>query len=137
MSTSDRVHLARSNVDLIAVALGKAIDAGAEADDVVVLLLDTRDHLARELATAIIENQGGLDLDAEEARVLNKGEIPTAISVVSTGLAELLFQETHPSVSSGLGRMPPGGCTRVVVVAGGGATLMHLPIASLAASGQG
>lgn len=134
---SERLHLAEANLDLIAVVLGKAIKAGALPDEAVVLLLDTRDEIARELAAAIIERQGGLDLDAEEARVLGKGQIPTAISVLPLRLAEMLFAVGHPGVSSGLGREPPSGRVRVVVVGAGGATLMHLPVALLAAPGQG
>ena len=111
-STAERLHLAEANLDLIAVVLGKAIEGGALPDEVVVLLLDTRDRVARALAAAIIERQGGLDLDLEESRVLGKGQIPTAISVLPLGLAEMLFRDTHPGVSSGLGRVPPPGRIR-------------------------
>jgi hypothetical protein len=108
----ERLHLAESNLDLIAVSLAKAVAAGADRDEVVVLLLDTRDHLARDLAAAIIERQGGLDLDQEEARVLGKGEIPTAISVLPLRLVELLLQQSHPAISSGVRRAPPPGRLR-------------------------
>jgi hypothetical protein len=128
---SERLHLAEANLDLLAVSLAKAVEAGADRDEVVALLLDTRDHLARELAAAIVERQGGLDLDQEEARVLGRGQIPTAIAVLPLRLVELLFAETHPAVSSGVRRAPPQGRLRVVVVAAGGATLLHLPVASV------
>lgn len=129
---SERLHLAEANINLIAVVLGKAVETGALPDEVVVLLLDTRDEIARDLAAAIIERQGGLDLEAEETRVLGKGQIPTAISVLPLRLAEMLFAVGHPGVSSGLGRVPPSGKVRVVVVGAGGVTLMHLPVTSVA-----
>ena len=128
---SERLHLAEANLDLIAVVLGKAIKAGALSNEVVVLILDTRDEVARELATAIIDRQGGLDLDAEEARVLGRGQIPTAFSVLPLRLAKMLFAVSYPGVSSGLGRVPPLGRVRVVVVGAGGVTLMHLPVTAV------
>lgn len=132
---SERLHLAESNIDLIAVVLSKAAKAGALPGEEVVLLLDTRDHIGRELAAAIIEKQGGLDLDAEEARVLGKDQIPTAISVVPLRLAEMLFNVSHPGVSLGLRQVPPPGRVRVVVVGAGGVTLMHQPVAATATTG--
>lgn len=125
---TERLHLAEANLDLIALVLGKAVDAGAVPEQSVVLLLDTRDQVARELAAAIIEREEKLDLDQEEARVLGKGQIPTAISVLPLRLAALLFGVSHPGVSSGLGRVPRPGRVRVVVVGAGGVTLMHLPV---------
>lgn len=129
---SERLHLAQANLDLVAVVLGRAVEAGGLPDQVAVLLLDTRDEVARHLAAAIVERQGGLHLDAEEARVLGKGQIPTAISVLPLRLAEMLFAVGHPGVSLGLGRVPPPGRVRVVVVGAGGVTLMHLPVEQVA-----
>ena len=130
-ATAERLHLAEANLDLIGVVLGKAVDAGALPEESAVLLLDTRDHVARELAAAIIEREGKLDLDQEEARVLGKGQIPTAISVLPLRLAEMLFAVGHSGVSSGLRRVPPPGRVRVVVVGAGGVTLMHLPVTTV------
>ena len=87
-------------------------------------------QLAREhLAAAILERSGGvLDLEVEEARALNRNEIPTAIAILPVGLVEGLFAETHPDVSANLARLPPDDSLRVVVIAEGGATLLHVPM---------
>lgn len=135
-STAARLHIARANAAMIGVALGRAAETGAEPDDVVAILLDTRDRIARDLAAAILEKSDGLDLEAEEARVLKRDEIPTAISILPAGLVEALFRDSHPQVSASLRRTPPSGSLRVVVVADGGATLMHLPVAPVRSTGS-
>jgi hypothetical protein len=127
----ERVHLARSNVHMIAVALGKVVAAGADAENVCVLLADTRDPVARELTAAIIERSGDLNLDAEERRALGKNMIPTGLAVLDARVAEALFSESHPLVAGTVGQPCRPGAVRVVVVAAGGATLMHLPIAAV------
>lgn len=122
---------------MVGVTLGRAIDAGADPDDLVALLLDTRDSIARDLAATILEGSGGvLDLEVEGARALNRHEIPTAIAILPVGLVEALFHDTHPEVSANLRRPPPDDSLRVVVVAEGGATLLHLPIASQRPAGS-
>lgn len=128
MSTAERIHLARANMAMISVALGRAAAGGTSIEVSVVLLLDTRDVLARDLARALVEVASDLDFDAEEKRVLRRDEIPTGIAVVPVDAATQLFRETHPEVTASLARMPHAGSTRVVVVAGGGASLMHLPV---------
>lgn len=131
----ERVHLARANVDLIAIAIGKAVAAGAEAESICVILADTRDPVARELTAAIVERTGDLDLDAEERRALGKSMIPTGLAVLEARVAAALFAESHPLVARAVGRPCRPGAVRVVVVAAGGATLLHLPIAGVAPSG--
>lgn len=131
----ERVHLARANVDLIAIAIGKAVAAGADAENVCVILADTRDPVARELTAAIVERSGDLDLDAEERRALAKDMIPTGLAVLEARVARVLFAESHPLIAGAVGRPCRPGVVRVVVVAAGGATLMHLPIAPIAAGG--
>lgn len=127
----ERLHLARANVDLIAVAIGKAVAAGADAETICVILADTRDRVARELTAAIVKRSGDLDLDAEERRALAKEMIPTGLAVLEARVAAALFAESHPLVARAVGRPCRPGAVRVVVVAAGGATLMHLPIAAV------
>jgi hypothetical protein len=131
----ERVHLARSNVHMIAVALGKVVAAGADAENVCVLLADTRDAVARELTAAIIERSGDLNLDAEERRALGKNMIPTGLAVLDARVAEVLFSESYPVVAGTVGQRCRPGAVRVVVVAAGGATLLHLPIKPLRSIG--
>lgn len=135
MSTADRVYLVRQNSAVIAVALGRALAGGVEVGDLVVLLMDTRDPVGRDLAVAILERSADLDLDAEEARALRRGEIPTGLALIPVAAVEELFKDTHPAVSATVRRRPPAGGVRVVVVAGGGATLMHLPVAARGPTG--
>lgn len=132
----ERVHLAKANVDLIAVALGKAVAAGADAESICVIIADTRDPVARELTAAIIERTGDLDLDAEERRALGKQMIPTGLAVLEARVAGALFAESHPLVAEAVERPCRPGAVRVVVVAAGGATLMHLPVEPIAAGGS-
>ncbi len=134
--TTARVYLALSNVDIIGIAVAKAKVAGAVVTDIAVILTDTRDVLARELTSAIIQRSSDLDLDAEEARVLKRELIPTGLAIVPCRAAEMLFKETHPSVAEGTRVRPPAGTVRVVVVAAGGATLLHLPIGPVPPGGS-
>ena len=131
-----RVYLALSNADMVSVALAKAVADGANADDVCVLLLDTRDPAARQLAVAILQRSSDLDLDAEETRVLRRDEIPTGIAVIPLRGASGLFAQSHPGVAKGIQLQPPAGHVRVVAVGDGGATLLHLPTATAAAVGS-
>lgn len=135
VDTRQRVHLALSNLDMLSLAVGKAVADGAAVEDIVVLLLDTRDVVARDLAAAILARSSDLDLGAEEARVLRRDEIPTGIAVISVHPAKALFETTHPSIAKGLGLRPPMGHVRVVAITEGGATLLHLPLATLSVVG--
>ena len=51
-STTTRLHIANANASMVAVTLGRAVDAGVHPDDLVALLLDTRDSIARDLVYA-------------------------------------------------------------------------------------
>lgn len=136
MSTADRIHLARSNMSMMSVALGRAAAGGTSIEVSVVLLLDTRDVLARDLARALVEATSALDFAKEELRVLQRDEIPTGIAIVPVPAATEIFSVTHPEVTAALARVPPTGSTRVVVVAAGGATLMHLPVVPVTSTGS-
>lgn len=134
--TRQRVYLALKNADLVSVAVARAVADGAEVDDLVVLLMDVRDPVARALAVAIVQRSSDLDLGAEEARVLGQDKIPTAVAVVPVRAATVLLQETHPGVAQGIRLTPPHGRVRVVAVGEGGATLVHLPMAPIAIGGN-
>jgi hypothetical protein len=132
----ERLHLVRENDGLIAVAVGKAMSRLGH-DDVVVLVLDTRDSVARDLAQVLVERSTDLNLDHEEARILAKRDmVPTGIAVIPLAAARAGFSVSHPMIADGLGATPPEGRVRVVVVAAGGATLVHLPLAKLAGGGS-
>ena len=111
------------------------MEPGADAENLCVILSDTRDPVARELTVALVERTGDLDLDAEERRALAKDMIPTGLAVLEARVAAALFAESHPLVAGAVSGPCRPGAVRVVVVAAGGATLMHLPIAPIAAGG--
>ena len=85
----------------------------------------------------LIERGTDLDLDAEEARILRQPDIvPTGLALIPLAAARAGFAVSHPKVAEGLCAAPPPGRVRVVVVAAGGATLLHLPVAKLGAPGS-
>lgn len=114
----------RANRAAISVMLGRAAAGGLDMAMAVVIVVDQQDEVGRALADLAAE-RAGLDADDERARADARGDIPTAIMVADLRSAEALFDETHPSVASGLQRPPPDACVRVVVVAAGGAMLVH------------
>ena len=126
-----RLHLLASNRDWISVALARVVADGGDIKQLVVLILDTTDNVGGGIARALAERHPKLGVEHHERVVLGKRQIPTVIAVVPVPAAELLFAETHPGVAGGLGIPPPCGRVRVVSVASGGATLLHLPTAAL------
>lgn len=124
-----RVYLASANADLIALALGDAVGQGADARDVCVVLMDTRDDVGHELAAVILERGGKVNLAAEEERALRRDMIPTGIAVLQAPVLEAVLRGTHPQIAEAVGQRPVPGSVRVVVIASNGVTLMHLPIA--------
>lgn len=129
-----RIHLVRANESLIALSVGKAkLDPG----EVVVLVLDTQDPVARDLAKVLVERAADLDLNREEARILSQPDVvPTGIAIIPLAAARAGFAGSHPKIADGLRAAPPVGRVCVVVVAAGGATLLHLPIARMTAAGS-
>jgi hypothetical protein len=125
----ERFLLAMGDADMISIAVGKAVEDGADIHDVVVLLLDTRDPVAHDLARAILKRSSNLDLETEEARILRREEIPTAIAVLSVRATAALFTETHPGVGGGVHREPRPGRGPCSCRRGWRATLLHLPMA--------
>ncbi len=126
-SIEARMHLIRANRSAIYVMLCRAVSGGLSAGDAVVVVADTSDPLGHELGDAAAL-KAGLNVHEGTAQVLERGEIPTAIIVVSIGDARKLFTESHPSVAAGLDHQPPPGCARVVSIAKGAAMLVHTDV---------
>jgi len=122
-----RLHFLRANRDAISVMLGRAVGGGLEPTDAVVIVLDQRDPVGRELAAAAAE-KAGLDADDEAERIGGRGQIPTAIIVVPLAAARMLFSESHPEVERGLARFPAPRQVRIVVIAEGAAMLTHAEV---------
>jgi len=124
-----RLHLLDANRDAIALMLTRAAAGGLAPEGAVVLVLDQRDAVGRDLARAAAE-KAGIVADAEAERVQRRGQIPTAIIVVPLAAARVLFSESHPEVERGLARFPAPRQLRVVVIAEGSAMLVHAEVSS-------
>lgn len=122
-----RLHLLNANRDAISVMLGRAVGGGLEPTDAVVIVLDQRDPVGRELAAAAAE-KASLDADEVAERVQGRGPIPTVIIVVPLAGARHLFTESHPEVQRGLARSTGPRQVRVVVIAEGAAMLVHAEV---------
>ena len=120
----ERLYLARANRESVGVMVGRAAANGLNVVAAVAIVVDQRDHVGKALAE-LAAARAGLDAADEAARVHARGEVPTAILVVDLDSAVAIFEETHPAVAAGLERSPPSGCVRLVVVAAGGALLIH------------
>jgi hypothetical protein len=125
-----RLHLLDANRDAIAIMLGRAAAGGLAHQDAVVVVVDQRDSVGREVAAAAAE-KAGLHADREAERVQSRGEIPTAIVVVPLAGARVLFAEGHPEVARGLARRPAASQVRVVMIAEGAATLAHAQVSPI------
>ena len=122
-----RLHLLDANRDTIAIMLARAVGGGVDLGNAVVLVVDQRDTVGRELTNAAAA-KAGLDGDTEAERVQARGEIPTAIVIVPLTGARMLFAESHPEVLRGLARSALPGRVRVVVIAEGAAMLVHAEV---------
>lgn len=126
-----RIHLVQANRVAIGLMLDRAVTGGVERSLPVVIIADTRDRVGRALAEAATA-RSTLDIADEAERVSERGEVPTAIIIVSINVARELFMDSHPSVAKGLDRLPRPGCVRCVSIAGGAATLIHVDIRPMA-----
>jgi hypothetical protein len=122
-----RLHLMKANRSAICVMLCRVARGDRPIADPVVVIADTSDPVGLELAEAAAE-QSGLNVQDEAFQVQQRGEIPTAIIVVSLADAKSLFSNSHPSVAGGLEHSPPPGCVRVVSIAAGAAMLVHADV---------
>lgn len=129
-----RLHLATANVELVAVVVAKAAERGVRPDGLCVLVLDIRDAVAHELTAAVLERSGALNLQQEQTRLEDRGMIPTGILALDDlKAAKAILRVSHPLIASSLDRTPRAGTVRVVAIAEGGASLLHLPIRPIAA----
>jgi hypothetical protein len=122
-----RLHLLDANRGAIAVMLARATAGGITPGGAVVIVLDQRDAVGRDLARAAAV-KAGLVADAEAERVQGRGQIPTAIIAVPLSGARMLFAESHPEVERGLARSPGPRQVRIVVIAEGAAMLLHADV---------
>lgn len=129
----ERLHLARANRAAVDVMVGRAAVSGLDVFRAVAIVVDQRDRVGRALAEIAAE-RAGLDAGDEATHAGARGEIPTAILGVDVDSAVALLSETHPAVAAGLERCPRRGCVRVVVVAAGGAMLVHSEVSLIAAA---
>lgn len=122
-----RLHLLNANRDAVSVMVARAVVGGLDRCDAVVVVVDQRDPVGAQLASAAAE-KAGLDAGTEAERVKDRGEVPTAIIVVPLAAARVLFRESHPDVAGGLARCLQPVRVRVVVVAEGAAMLVHADV---------
>ncbi|HEX7603108.1 MAG TPA: hypothetical protein VF316_15935 [Polyangiaceae bacterium] len=120
-----RLHLLACNREWTSVALARVMADGGDAQQLVVLILDTTDEVGRGLARALAERHPKLSVEHHERVVLGKGQIPTVLAVIEVALARSLLAESNPSVAARLTAVPPGGRVRVVSISEGGAVLVH------------
>jgi hypothetical protein len=125
-----RLHLVRANRSAIYVMLCRTAGGGRPVGDAVVVVADTSDAVGLELAEAACERTG-LSVHEETTQVQDRGEIPTAMIVLTLDDAKMLFAVSHPNVATGLDRQPPQGCVRVVSIAAGAAMLIHTDVRAI------
>jgi hypothetical protein len=119
-----RLHIVKANRSAIYVMLCRTAAGGRAVNDAVVVIADTSDTVGLQLAEAACEKVG-MNIHEDSRQVQREGQIPTAIIVVSLDEAKMLFGTSHPNVASGLDKLPPQGCVRVVAIAAGAAMLLH------------
>ena len=127
-----RLHLVKANRSAIYVMLCRTAAGGRSVTDAVVVIADTSDPVGFELAEAACERTG-LSVTEEANQVQDRGEIPTAMIVLTFDDAKTLFSLSHPSVAAGLNHRPPHGCVRVVSIAHGAAMLVHADVRAMTA----
>jgi len=122
-----RLHLVKVNRSAIYLMLCRFATGGQPVGDAVVVVADTSDALGLELAAAARE-KAGMNSHEESSQVLQEGQIPTAMIVLTLDDAKALLRTSHPSVAAGLDHRPPQGCVRVVSIAAGAAMLVHADV---------
>jgi hypothetical protein len=110
------------------VMLRRSLDAALGVEDAVAIVADTRDPIGEALARALVERVPELDVDKEAGRANDRGEIPTLVAVFPLNVAIELMESPSPIVSAALAERPQRGRVRVVVVGGGGSTLLQIPV---------
>ena len=126
---ADRVCFARANVEAAGIMLaGYRRESGDPNGEVVVVVIDVRDPMGRDLV--------GPEGAQEALRIAGPDEIPTAVAVLPLVIAREIFRVSHPKVARALREEPPPGRLRVLGVASGGVTLMHLEVEEVVEAGE-
>ncbi len=112
---ADRSHLLEHNRDALLRGLGPR--AGLE--NMVGLIIDADDALGAALAARI-------DPDGVARDIAGKTAIPTVLAVMELEEAHALMKGAdHPGVADGLLVKAGAGMLRILVIGGGGVTLVH------------
>lgn len=134
-AAQERFRFWLANESLAAMALQK-VAPGGDLSNLVAIVADMRDPIARLLVEAAGETQG-LDVAGHEAKIEKKGEIPTAIMILEVSVVEGLMNVLdHPAVAKVLARIPPPGHVRAIVISAGAAMLLHPPVVNVPSAGQ-
>jgi hypothetical protein len=131
----ERIRMWQHNATAAMMAL-RSVEPSGDWSKLVIIIADMRDPIARQLTEAMAhETKEGFDLKAEEEKVERKGQIPTATLVLPVEDAKRIFAILdHPVVAANIGRAPPNGHLRAVVISSGACSLMHPPIIELGPS---
>ncbi len=131
----ERLRIWGHNAPTAMLALQNVDPTGAW-DNLVVIIADMRDPIARTLVDVIGQAEG-VDIAAHEAKAEKKGQIPTAAVVLEVSIAVEVFKLLdHPAVSDRLSLAPDAGHVRAVVISSGSATLLHPLATKLPVAGQ-
>lgn len=116
---ADRRHLYKSNKPRLMLALSRLPMMLRWRKDLACVVIDARDRDGRELA----ELAGSLDESVEAIR--QRGKIPTALLILPAGAVANFFADSRPDLARQIARASPLGMLRVIVLGGGGVTLLY------------
>jgi len=132
----ERIRMWEHNATAAMMAL-RSVEPSGDWSDLVVIIADLRDPIARQLTEAMADAKG-TDISKEEAKIERKGQIATATLVFDLDTTRKLFQTLdHPLVATHISKVPPRGHVRAVVISSGACSLMHPPIIDLPATSTG
>lgn len=117
---AERLRFLSCNELAIQLALAKLRGAGEDID-VVAMVIDARDSLGAEIATAI-------DPEGKAEKIAGASMIPTILMLVPRHLAYLGLRESHPRIAAGIAVPASRGVVAAITIAAEGITLVHLPV---------
>lgn len=123
---ADRLHLLHHNESAVQLMVAKLT---TQDDDLVAVIIDTRDEMGRELAEY-------LGVSGQAEKIAGPDRIPTIIGALPRLDAARAFSETHPKIAAGLSVRPPPGHVPVIVIASGGITLVYVKRISMPIAGE-
>lgn len=131
----DRIAFWNANHAMALVALGSV----SNREDAVIVVADLRDPIGRGVTNAFAEAlEKDTDLQAHEAKILKKNEIPTAVMIMPAKAAALALDVPNPTIAGVLRQGSPApGCCFAVIISGGGSTLLQTPNAPVEPLGSG